>query len=98
MSRTATDDLARLGDLEVQMRKLALERIRLIAAAQQHGASWEAISSVLGVSRQAAWETYRDRAREVLEATAARATASEEEILESAAGALKHVRARRRRA
>jgi hypothetical protein len=97
LTRTATDDLARLGDLEVQMRRLALERIRLIAEAQQHGASWEAISSVLGVSRQSAWETYRDRAREVMEATAARATVAEDEILESAGRVQKTVRARRRR-
>lgn len=93
----ATAELARLGDLEVRMRRLAIERIRLIAVAQQHGASWEAISEVLGVTRQAAWETYRDRAREVLDATAARATASEDEILESAVHALKEVRGRRRR-
>lgn len=96
MARTATPELARLSDVENQLRKLAIERVRLIAEAQARGASWEAISAVLGVTRQAAWETYRDRAREVLEATSARATASEEEILQSASHALKGVRARRR--
>ena len=48
MSRTATDDLARLGDLEVQMRKLALERIRLIAAAQQQGLQVPQDISIVG--------------------------------------------------
>ena len=93
---SASDALAALGELEREMRALEVTRIRLIGFAQQHGASWEEIGSALEVSRQAAWEKYRDRVRAVVEVSAARARHSEEETLESAAQVLKEVRARRR--
>jgi hypothetical protein len=93
----ATPELARLEAVEAEMRELEQERVRLIVTAQRLGASWSAISSVLGVSRQAAWEMYGYRAREILEATANRATSSEDEILASASQTLRGVRARRRR-
>lgn len=79
------------------MRVLEARKIRLIGAAQRYGASWDDIGSALDVSRQAAWEKYRDRTRALLEDTAARAQHSEEEALASAAQVLKEVRARRRR-
>ncbi len=78
------------------MRVLEARKVRLIGLAQQLGASWDEIGSALEVSRQAAWEKYRDRVRELLGVTAARARHSEDETLESAARVLKEVRARRR--
>lgn len=78
------------------MRVLEARKVRLIGLAQQLGVSWDEIGSALEVSRQAAWEKYRDRVRELLRVTAARAHVSEDETLESAARVLKEVRARRR--
>ncbi len=95
--QSSSDALAALSGVEQEMRALEVRRIRLIGAAQQHGASWEEIGSALEVSRQAAWEKYRDRVRAVLEATASRAGDAELEMLDSAARVLKEVRARRRR-
>lgn len=94
---SASDALGALSEVEQDMRVLEVHKIRLIGAAQKHGASWDEIGSVLDVTRQAAWEKYRDRVRELLDATAARAEYSEDETLESAAEVLKEVRARRRR-
>lgn len=94
---SAADALEALGDIELGMRTLEVKRVRLIGAAQQLGATWEDIGSALGTSRQAAWETYRDQARQLLEVTAGRARQSEDVILESAGQVLKEVRARRRR-
>ncbi len=85
-----------LGEVELGIRTLEVRRIALIGAAQQHGASWEEIGAALGVSRQAAWEKYRNQVRAVLEVSAARASHSEEAILASAADVLKEVRGRRR--
>jgi biotin operon repressor len=90
----ATVELDRLADVERQMASLDLERIRLIARAQQHGASWEAIGAKLGITRQAAWETYRDRVRQMLHAVAT--DLSEDETFEAAEAGLAKVRARRR--
>jgi hypothetical protein len=95
--RSAPQALGALGDVERTMRALELAKIRLIAAAQRHGASWDEIGSAMEVSRQAAWEKYRDRVRSLLDVTAARATQSEAEILESAASVLREVRGRRPR-
>lgn len=95
--QSSSDALAALNDVEQEIRALEVRRIRLIGAAQQHGASWEEIGSALEVSRQAAWEKYRDRVRAVLEATASRAGDAESEMLDSAARVLGEVRARRRR-
>lgn len=89
------DDLARLAEVEHRLEELTDERVQLIADAQRHGASWEDIGSVLGVSRQAAWHMYRERVMRLLDQTASRATASEEEIAASAAASLKRIRARR---
>lgn len=91
------DALDALGEVELDIRTLEVKRIALIGAAQAQGASWGEIGAALGVSRQAAWEKYRDLVRAALEVTAARAQHSEEAILASAADALKEVRARRQR-
>ena len=93
----ALDALDALGEVELDIRTLEVKRIALIGAAQAQGASWGEIGAALGVSRQAAWEKYRDLVRAALEVTAARAQHSEEAILASAADALKEVRARRQR-
>lgn len=92
---SAPEALGALGDIERTMRSLELAKIRLIGVAQRHGASWDEIGSAMEVSRQAAWEKYRDRVRSLLDVTAARATHSEEETLKSAAAVLKEVRGRR---
>ena len=97
MSRRAVAELGQLAAVERQMEALELERVRLMAEAQRNGASWEAIAEVIGTSRQAAWETYRDRVRRVQEAAAEYVSTEEAELLESAAQSLAAVRARRRR-
>ncbi len=98
MVRTRTiRELERLTDIERRMARLDVERVRLMAEAQRRGASWEAIGAALGTSRQSAWETYRQRVRELLDTSARRVDAAEEELLESAAASLNRVRARRRR-
>lgn len=93
--QSAPDALNALGDLERAMRSMELAKIRLIGAAQAHGASWDDIGSAMSVSRQAAWERYRDRVRVLLDVTAARADHSEQETLDSASTVLKEVRGRR---
>jgi hypothetical protein len=95
--RLSSDALAALTGVAQDMLVLEARKIRLIGVAQEQGASWDEIGSALEVSRQAAWEKYRDRVRELLDVTAARARHSEDETLESAAQVLKEVRARRRR-
>ena len=92
---SAPEALDALGDIERTMRSLELAKIRLIGAAQRHGASWDEIGSAMEVSRQAAWEKYRDRVRGLLDVTAARASHSEAETLQSAATVLREVRGRR---
>ena len=95
--RSASDALAALTGVAQDMLLLEARKVRLIGLAQEQGASWDEIGSALEVSRQAAWEKYRDRVRELLDVTAARARQSEDETLASAAQVLKEVRARRRR-
>ena len=93
---TALPALARLADVERQATALDAERVRLMADAQRQGASWEAISKALGISRQSAWETYHLRVRQLHEAASLYVGAEEEALLESAEASLKRVRARRR--
>ena len=83
---SASGALAALVEVELAIRTLEVRPIALIAAAQQHGASWEDLGTALGVSRQAAWERYRDRVRATLEETAGRGRDSEPETLHRAAG------------
>lgn len=92
---SAKKALRTLADIERTMRSLEVAKIQMIGAAQRHGASWDEIGSALEVSRQAAWEKYRVRVRSLLDDTAARATHSEEETLDSAAAVLREVRGRR---
>ena len=90
-----TQDLKELAAVERQMDELAGRRIRLVAAAQAHGATWEAIGAALGTTRQSAWETYGARVRQILDAAASGSTRSEAELLDSAAASLRRHRARR---
>jgi len=94
---TTTRELERLAAIERKMDALDVERVRLMADAQRHGASWEAIGAALGTTRQSAWETYHQRVRQLLETTATHVDATEEELLESAGAILTGIRARRRR-
>jgi hypothetical protein len=97
MSRpSAIPELDRLVDVERQLAALEGERVRLMAGAKRRGASWEAISKALGISRQSAWETYHLRVRLLHDAASLHAGADEGELLASAATSLKRVRARRR--
>jgi len=82
--------------VERQLHSLAVRRVRLIAEAQAHGATWEAIGTALGTTRQSAWETYSKLAREVLESYGDEGSGSEDELLASAADTLRRYRARRR--
>jgi hypothetical protein len=94
---SAADALGALEDIERTVRSLELAKVRLIGTAQRYGASWDEIGAAMAVSRQAAWERYRGRVRELLDVTASRAGHSEEETLASAAAVLGEVRARRTR-
>jgi len=93
---SASEALQALTGIEHDIRVLEVRRVLLIGLAQEHGASWDEIGSALQVSRQAAWEKYRVRVRELLDVTAARARHSEDQTLTSAARVLKEVRARKR--
>lgn len=90
-----TRDLKKLAAVEHQMAALAEERVRLVAAAQSQGATWDAIGAALGVTRQSAWETYSKLARQAIDAATSTGTRSEDELLESAAASLRRYRARR---
>lgn len=96
MTQAADTDLKRLARLEHRMAELDRERIRIISEAQRHGASWDAIAGVLGTTKQSAWETYRLRVKNLLDATASSADTGEDELLDSAAASLARVRTRRR--
>ena len=93
----ASDALAILAEVAQQIRSLEAEKIRMIGIAQERGASWDQIGSALDVTRQAAWEKYRERVRDLLDATASRADHGEAETIESAANVLREIRRRRRR-
>ena len=97
VAHPASDVLGALSRIEQEMRELEVQKVRLIGEAQRSGASWDEIGSALEVSRQAAWEKYRDRVRSLFDAVADRVDRSEEETLESAAAVLAEVRRRRRR-
>lgn len=92
----AIPELERLVDVERQVAALEAERVRLMADAQRRGASWDAISKALGISRQSAWETYHLRVRLLHDAASLQVGADEDSLLESAAASLKRIRARRR--
>ena len=94
---TARRELERLTDIERQIAALEIELVGVMAAAQLRGASWKAIGTALGTSRQSAWETYHRRVGNILDATGVAIDASEDELLVSAGAILSRGRARRRR-
>jgi PASTA domain/Homeodomain-like domain len=54
------DGLARLSDIGVVRRMLDQAELAAVRAARQHGKSWAEIATHLGVTRQSAWERWRD--------------------------------------
>jgi hypothetical protein len=53
-----TTVLNRLREAQEQVQRNEEKIRRLVAAAREHGISWQAIGSVLDVTKQAAWERY----------------------------------------
>lgn len=74
-----------------QIRGLELQRQRLIAAARDERVTWQAIADALGVSRQAAWESYA-RGRQVLAGIRERSDLDEDSARDLVAEALAEVR------
>jgi len=95
-TRSAGDVLDELRAVVQRIDLLEERKLALIAETQTLGGSWEEVGRALVVTRQAAWEKYRRRVRDMLERSAASATYSEEELLDSAADVLRAVRRRRR--
>ena len=59
--RPADDDpLAALGDIGVVRRLLDEVELEAVRAARRRGRSWAEIATKLGVTRQSAWERWRD--------------------------------------
>ena len=62
-SKRATEDddgLATLSDIGVVRRMLDQAELSAVRTARQHGRSWAEIATHLGVTRQSAWERWRD--------------------------------------
>lgn len=70
--------------------------IEAITAAREGGASWDDVGRALGVSRQAAWEAFRDRLRPALEHSRQSSGLTDEEALALAVEETRAVRRRRR--
>lgn len=49
-----------LGDVQLVRRLLDLAEMNAVRAARGAGASWTDVATMLGVSRQSAWERWRD--------------------------------------
>lgn len=54
-------NLAALENIHSKAREEADKVPQAVSAARRAGASWAQIGKALGVSRQAAWEKYRDQ-------------------------------------
>lgn len=101
MSLLSTDALP--GDpldaiQEITASELELDRLRcaLVKKARQAGNSWKQIATVLGTSRQAAWEYYTARFRaELDESTGNPRDLSEDEAVAIAVAESRAVRRRR---
>lgn len=97
MPADAPEALRSLADIEHELRKSEIRRARAIVAARATGITWDQIAAVLGITRQAAWEKFRDYAMDLLDSTARDATQTEEEALANAEMVLRDVRAERER-
>ena len=50
--------LSGLREAHEALRRDEQEVVRRVAAAREHGISWQSIGQVLGISKQAAWERF----------------------------------------
>jgi hypothetical protein len=91
----APPQLQSLAAIERELRAMETRRGEAIANARAAGASWDQVAAVLGISRQAAWERFRDYAMALLDETARNATQTEDEAYANAEAVLRDVRAQR---
>ena len=54
------EGLGPIIECDRKLRQARIDLDRAVVAARRDGQSWESIGRVLGVTRQAAWERYRD--------------------------------------
>lgn len=54
-----------LGDIQLVRRLLDLAEMNAVRAARRAGASWTDVATMLGVSRQSAWERWHEAAEPV---------------------------------
>ena len=92
----SSDPLRRVQALRVAGGRLDDWLVEAVADARQQGRSWDDIGQALGVSRQAAWELFRDRARQALDAARRESPLTEDEALALAVEETRAVRRRRR--
>jgi len=74
---TDDDGLEALGDVGVVRRMLDQAELESVRAARLHGKSWAEIATHLGVTRQSAWERWRDLDEPARESTALDKAASD---------------------
>ena len=94
----SSDPLRRVQALRLAESHLDVWLVEAVADARREGRSWEESGQALGVSRQAAWELFRARARHLLGATRRESGLTEEEALALAVEETRAVRRHRRRA
>jgi hypothetical protein len=75
----SVDPLGQLRGLRAADRQLDLWQREAIARARHQGASWSEIGEALGVSKQAAWKSYNEDVRELLDDVRKRSGLSDEE-------------------
>jgi hypothetical protein len=54
--------LRQLRDVQAALRDVRAAEVALVKQAREDGQTWQAIADALGVTRQAAWERFRDAA------------------------------------
>jgi len=96
LTKSPLDALRDIAESAAHLEEL---RRHQVAEARRSGATWDEIGSALGMSRQAAWEYFRKRARERLAETArSNSDLSEEEALELAVEEARAARRERKNA
>ena len=88
--QTTTERIARI---QHRIRSLESQKQQMIMEAREESVTWQAIAEALGVSRQAAWESYA-RGRHVLDRVRERSDLDEEAARTLAGEALAEVRSR----
>jgi hypothetical protein len=96
VSRHDAEPLEALRALRDEERDLADTKRRLIAEARSRGRSWSEIGDALGVSKQAAWQSYRSGVTAMLDRIADRSGLSEDEATRLSSAELAAVRRSRR--